>query len=103
MPRFKSGWCLQKERHDENRAFLFVFVSAGHNIVCEFIRNIIYPKDNIIVRLRTQNDVMANAINDVMLRINDVTPCGVNDVLPSAKMIQLSALIHFRFYAIIHL
>ena len=23
---------------------------------------------------------MANAINDVMLRINDVTPCGTNDV-----------------------
>ena len=36
--------------------------------------------ENLIVRLRTQNEVMANAINDVMLRINDVTPCGVNDL-----------------------
>ena len=25
----------------KNRVFLFVFVSVGHNIVCEFTRNII--------------------------------------------------------------
>ena len=32
----------------KNRVFLFVFAPAGHNIVCEFTRNIIYPTDNII-------------------------------------------------------
>lgn len=40
--QFFFGHERQKERHDENRVFLFVFVSAGHNIVCEFTRNIIY-------------------------------------------------------------
>ena len=29
---------------------------------------------------------MAKAINDVMLRINDVTPCGVNDVALRANL-----------------
>ncbi len=38
-----------------------------------------------------------------MLRINDVTPCGVNDVLPSAKTIQRSALIYCCLYAILQM
>jgi len=67
---------------------IFVFVSAGHNIVWPLAVNIISSKARISFRMRTQNDVMANTINDVftsskndmMLRINDVTPYGVNDV-----------------------
>ena len=60
--------------------FLFVFVSVRTQhrlIVCgqhHFLRS-----KNIIPPWRTQNNVMATAINDVMLYINDV--------LPSAKML----------------
>ena len=32
---FESSRAYQKERHDENRVFLFVFVSTGHNIVLQ--------------------------------------------------------------------
>ena len=30
--------------------------------------------ENIVINERTQNDVTAEAVNDVMLRINDVLP-----------------------------
>lgn len=40
---------------------------------------------------------MANAINDVMLRINDVTPCGVNDVGYRPTVLRFT-----QTYVIIH-
>ena len=48
----------QKERHDFYRVFLFVFVSAGHNIVCEFTRNIIWLLGQHRLIKWTQNEVV---------------------------------------------
>ena len=38
---------------------------------------------------------MAKAINDVMLRINDVTPCGVNDVATLSQIHAMREMLHF--------
>ena len=42
-----------------------MFVFEGHNIVCEFTRNIIYPQDNIVSPWRTQNEVTPYGVNEV--------------------------------------
>jgi hypothetical protein len=69
-----------------------VFVSAGHNIVCEFTRNIIYPKDNIVPLADTKRCGFAN---DVMLRINDVLPLAKTLLQLCRKYTFARGMLHF--------
>ena len=63
----------QKERHDFHRVFLFVFVSVRTQHRLTEGQHHFERSENIVINRRTQNDVV--------LRTNNVTPCGVNDVM----------------------
>lgn len=64
---------LSTEKRRFKEVFLFVFVSARtQHRLTDCGQHHFERSENIIVRLRTQNDVTAEAVNDVMLRINDV-------------------------------
>ena len=69
----------QEQKHFVRSAFVLVFVPQGTTSFDRRSTSFRAKRDHHCP-LAAQNEVMANAINDVMLRINDFTPCGVNDV-----------------------
>ena len=80
-------------------SFFLCLCPQGHNIVLQRSCKHHLTERSTSFRFSGHKTKLPSA-NSVVLRTNDITPCGANDVLPSAKTTPRFALIYSCFHKI---